>query len=91
MPFLAAVAAFALGIGGPVAALGSFAIFGWAMAALVFLLASLGGSASAEGARRLRSVGRLAQPLADGVMLLAATVLVLEGLHLHALDELLLR
>jgi hypothetical protein len=61
------------------------------MAALVYLLTSLGALASANGARRLRTLSRVAQPLADGVMLVAASVLVLEGLQLHVLDWLLLR
>lgn len=91
MPFLAAVAAFALGIGGPGAAVVAFALFASAMATLVFVLTFLGSGASVDTARRLRHFGSLAQPIGDSVMLAAATVLVLEGLHLHVLDQILLR
>lgn len=91
MPFLAAVAAFALGIGGAAAAALAFVAFASAMAVLVSVLSLFGSDASVEAADRLRRLGRFAQPVGDGVMLAAATVLVLEGLHLHLLDEVLLR
>lgn len=60
-------------------------------AALILMLAALGAAAEADAARGLRRLGRLAQPVGDAVMLAAATVLVLEGFHLHLLDEVLLR
>ncbi len=79
MPFLTAVAVFAVGVGGFVAGVGAFAVFAATLGGIVFLLAFLGGSAAQGWTRGLRTWGRRLQSSAGIVILLVGIALIYSG------------
>lgn len=81
MPFLAAVAAVALSVGGFFTGLWAFALSALTMGVLVFLLAFLGGTAGPARNRKFRMFGRQVQVVAAVLMVLVGVALIYQGLY----------
>ena len=87
---MAAVAVFALGVGGFITGFSAFLIFGITMGVLVFLLAFLGASSGPAISRPLRMWGRRIQIVSAGLIALVGAALVYSGFNPGVFDRLIL-
>ncbi len=87
---MAAVAVFALGVGGVSAGLLSFGLMALTMGLVIFLIALLGSSAASSLARPLRRWGHRIQVGGASVIILVDAALIANGINPGLWERLLL-